>query len=474
MCVFVYQSLYSSSRSGVDGLGLHEHDRLGHGIHLSSAGCWFWRRGCVDVTHEWRQNGRSCTGAFVDTLNRCPRAWRGPTGSLARSADVSCSPCSRAWCSPRHRSARQRVRRRSLPIRARGCCARRRDYQAAFAHAGGVRHRMVDRRRLRARSRCPTGAPRGSCPTRCWPRRRSPTVTRRRSCTTASSCSAAGASRRCSVAPPSARQDLVPRGRRARVLAELGCRPGPHARWCSAPLVEAAPTAPRGSASVWSAPRSATFTCPGSRSSGSTAAVRRARRRVVGHRRGARGRHGLRVRRGRRSARTSPACAFDRATTGPWQFWTGTTWGDARRPGPDDVRRRHAGRGPRSSHATARRARRGRVPARRSPIPTIAAWTATAPAGAVATAPAPSPPRSSSPASSRTTRGRSTSARAGWAVVYNVNDPGGGGHRPEHVRRPVRQNHGGRRRDSTATPHAVTAPDRQSGASTGFHASRLQ
>ncbi len=113
---------------------------------------------------------------------------------------------------------------------------------------------------------------------------------------------------------------------------------------------------------------------------------------------------------------------FDRITTGPWRFWTGHRWGDRAALAPmtfagatptmpafvtatDDGVRRGCVRvtAPRPDHS-----RLDGRPRRRDRGDD---------SGTVATA------IIARGVSTRTTRGPSTSGPAGWAIVYNVNDP---------------------------------------------------
>jgi hypothetical protein len=111
---------------------------------------------------------------------------------------------------------------------------------------------------------------------------------------------------------------------------------------------------------------------------------------------------------------------FDRITSGPWQFWTGTAWG-AR---ADLVPMSFDGAAP-AMPAFVTPTPWGFVAvAFRSPLPdpTIAGWASTGPQG---------PWRSlGTVATAATTSGQFAYdaravdlGRAGWAVVYNVNDP---------------------------------------------------
>jgi hypothetical protein len=112
---------------------------------------------------------------------------------------------------------------------------------------------------------------------------------------------------------------------------------------------------------------------------------------------------------------------FDRMTTGPWQFWTGRTWGTR-----DALRPMRFGRGTPVMPAFVTATADGFVAVafpRALPDPTIGGWIAATPhgpwraLGTVATA------------ATTTTEQYAYDARAvelgpaGWAIVYNVNDP---------------------------------------------------
>jgi hypothetical protein len=112
---------------------------------------------------------------------------------------------------------------------------------------------------------------------------------------------------------------------------------------------------------------------------------------------------------------------FDRITTGPWRFWTGRTWGTR-----DALCPMTFGRGTPVMPAYVTATDHGFVAvafSRALPDPTIGGWTAATPhgpwraLGTVATA------------VTTTTEQYAYDARAvdlgraGWAIVYNVNDP---------------------------------------------------
>jgi hypothetical protein len=111
---------------------------------------------------------------------------------------------------------------------------------------------------------------------------------------------------------------------------------------------------------------------------------------------------------------------FDALTTGPWRFWTGRTWGerDALLPmtfaGTTPAMPAFVSPTPSGFVAVAF--------ASALPDPTIAGWTATTPQGpwrelgTVATA-------TTSPGQFAYDARAVDLGRAGWAVVYNVNDP---------------------------------------------------
>jgi hypothetical protein len=111
---------------------------------------------------------------------------------------------------------------------------------------------------------------------------------------------------------------------------------------------------------------------------------------------------------------------FDRASTGPWSFWTGATWGTRDALGAMTF----AGGTP-VGPAFVTRTGAGLVavafPAP-LPDPTVAAWTATRPQG-------PWRPRGTVARAALQPGQFAYDARAadlgtaGWAVVYNVNDP---------------------------------------------------
>jgi hypothetical protein len=111
---------------------------------------------------------------------------------------------------------------------------------------------------------------------------------------------------------------------------------------------------------------------------------------------------------------------FDRITTGPWQFWTGGAWGDRAAVAPMPF----AGGTP-AMPAFVTRTGAGYVAvafASPLPDPIIAGWTATAPQG-------PWQPVGTVATAVTTTGQFAYDARAvdlgsaGWALVYNVNDP---------------------------------------------------
>jgi hypothetical protein len=111
---------------------------------------------------------------------------------------------------------------------------------------------------------------------------------------------------------------------------------------------------------------------------------------------------------------------FDRITNGPWQFWTGGAWGD--RPALTPMR--YAGGTP-AMPAFVTRTATGYVAvgfASPLPDPTVAGWTATAPQG-------PWRPVGTVASAVTNTGQFAYDARAvdlgpaGWAIVYNVNDP---------------------------------------------------
>ena len=245
---------------------------------------------------------------------------------------------------------------------------------------------------------------------------------RRPSCTTASWSSVAGASRRSWVAPP----------RRG----TTSCRRSTGTRAGRAPASRAAPTlvvfctevvnadGPPGFGFRVVGTVLATFDLPSLTFTGRVrVAVHRTRGHPVGHRRGARRRLGLRVRRGltRSAAVRAPACASiasppDRGSSGPVRAWgdrdalvpmtfAGATPGDARvrHADVDGVRRSL-----RSRH---------RSPTRPSPVgPRPRRRVRGDP-------PAPSPPRSRRGGQYAYDARAVDLGRAGWAVVYNVNDP---------------------------------------------------
>ena len=112
--------------------------------------------------------------------------------------------------------------------------------------------------------------------------------------------------------------------------------------------------------------------------------------------------------------------AFDAATTGPWRFWTGRSWG--RRAA---LRAMTFGGGPPTRPAFVTRSGGGFAAVafpRPFPDPRIAGWTAIRPEG---------PWRRSRPAHHRRRLARPVRLRrravdldgAGWTIVYNVNDP---------------------------------------------------
>ena len=111
---------------------------------------------------------------------------------------------------------------------------------------------------------------------------------------------------------------------------------------------------------------------------------------------------------------------FDRVTRGPWHFWTGTTWGPRAAIAPMRM-----GGGAPAMPAFVTRVDRGFVAVAFTdpfPAPTIGAWHARSPEG---------PWRRLGPVATAVTRpgqfaydARAVDlGRAGWAIVYNVNDP---------------------------------------------------
>ena len=111
---------------------------------------------------------------------------------------------------------------------------------------------------------------------------------------------------------------------------------------------------------------------------------------------------------------------FDHIATGPWQFWSGSAWGDRTALVPMTF----AGASP-AMPAFVTRTPTGYVAvafASPLPDPTIAGWTATAPQG---------PWQPTGTVASAVTSGGQYAydaravdlGRAGWALVYNVNDP---------------------------------------------------
>jgi hypothetical protein len=111
---------------------------------------------------------------------------------------------------------------------------------------------------------------------------------------------------------------------------------------------------------------------------------------------------------------------FDRVTTGPWQFWTGRAWG-----GRDALVPMTFGGTTPAMPAFVTPTARGFVAVAFSsplPDPTIGGWNASAPQGPWR--------RVGTVATAATTPGQYAYdaravdlGRAGWAIVYNVNDP---------------------------------------------------
>lgn len=111
---------------------------------------------------------------------------------------------------------------------------------------------------------------------------------------------------------------------------------------------------------------------------------------------------------------------FDRIATGPWRFWTGSTWGAREALVPMTFKG-----APPAMPAFVSPTPSGYVAvafASPLPNPTIAGWTATTPRGPWR--------RLGTVATASTTAGQFAYdaravdlGRAGWAVVYNVNDP---------------------------------------------------
>jgi hypothetical protein len=114
---------------------------------------------------------------------------------------------------------------------------------------------------------------------------------------------------------------------------------------------------------------------------------------------------------------------FDHVTTGPWRFWTGRAWGSR-----DALRPMAFARGTPVMPAYVTATDHGFVAvafSRALPDPTIGGWTATRPQG---------PWRALGTVATATTTTTEQFAydaravdlgRAGWAIVYNVNDPFG-------------------------------------------------